>query len=131
MSNPTFRWLDDPPRFLGLTFANWIMLVVGGGGLAAVLHFAHVPWRPALILLIFVVGIPTALAVLGESVGPGVNELLVNALRWRAHPHHYDPAAVAAQKVGVVVPDDDAPKRRRLRLGRRWAASASTAGDPS
>jgi hypothetical protein len=129
MSNPTFRWLDDPPKLAGLTFSQWLWLVLGGGSLGALLHFLHVPLQPAVILLIFVVGIPTALAVFGENVGPGINALLADAMRWRRHPHQYDPAAIAGYKVGLVVLDDDAPKRRRLSIRRARATHPSTPGD--
>ncbi len=126
MSTPTFRWLDDPPKLLGLEPQQWVWLILGGGSLAAILHFTGVPWRVATTLLIFVVGVPTALAMLGENVGPGINALLADAVRWRRHPHRYDPSAVAARGIGIVVIADNAPTPSRWRRRRARPAAPST-----
>lgn len=115
--NPVLRWLDDPPKFFNLSPMQWLYVLVVGGGLAALLHFAHVPLTPSLSGLILFVGTPTAFVILGEQGGPNVTQSLIDATRWRRHPHHYDPAAEPSAP-GVVVANPQPSRRERRRQAR-------------
>jgi hypothetical protein len=115
--NPVLRWLDDPPKFLGLSPVQWTVLLLGAGGLIALLHFAHVPTTPSLCLMVLLVGTPTAFVMLGEQGGPNVGQSLVDAVRWRRHPHHFDPSATP-KAPGLVVADPEPSRRARRRRSR-------------
>jgi len=121
--NPVLRWLDDPPKFLGLSALQWLYLIVGGGAAVALLHFGHVPLTPSLCILVMCVGLPAAFVMLSEQGGPNVTETLRDAVRWRRHPHHYDPAATP-QAPGVVVADPARSRRLRRRAKSDRAGGA-------
>lgn len=124
--NPVLRWLDDPPKLFGFTGLQWVLLVFGGGGLGALLHFGGVPLTPSACLLVLVAGIPAMFVRLSdENAGINVTGLLRDAVAWRRHPHHYDLSGPAEQ-VGLVVA---APEpRRRLSRSRRVRSGADRAG---
>ena len=118
--NPVLRWLDDPPKLFGFTAVQWALIVFGGGGLAGVLHLTGVSLTPAACLLVIVVGTPTAFVRLSdEGAGINVTGLLRDAVRWRSHPHCYDPNG-AQPRSGVVVATAETTRLRpRLRRGQR------------
>ncbi len=78
----TYRWLDAPPRLLGFSFRQWLLLVLSiasGYGLAKVLHL---PFKVALSLGVFAIGLPAALAYLSDGDGLPVGRMVLDGLFW-------------------------------------------------
>src|SRR4051794_30958983 len=82
MIHPTYRSLDAPVKLLGLSWRQWIALLIGGGTLVAVVHYAGVPSRPAISLCTILIGVPLALAYLAEETGFSVGRLIWDMSRW-------------------------------------------------
>lgn len=124
--NLVLRWLDDPPKMFGFTLGQWALGVFGGGGLTAILYFAHVPLTAAASILVLLVGTPMMFVRLSDE-GAGINltGLLRDAVRWRRHPHHYDPEG-AHRPAGLVVAA--AESRHARRRARRAAQRAVRPG---
>lgn len=126
--NPVLRWLDDPPKLFGFTVVQWALIVFGGGGLAALLYVARVPVTPAACVMVIVVGVPTAfLRLSDEGAGVSLTTLLADALRWRSHPHRYDPEGAHAPAGVVVAAAESSRRRARSRRGRIAADRAGGA----
>lgn len=115
--NRTFRWLDEPPKLLGLTIWQWAALFFGGGGLGLLLHATHVPTKPAITVLMIVVGAPVAFTYLGDETGISVGRTLLDALMWRRSAHRHRPGA-DVRAAGVVVHDAPEPGRGTARARR-------------
>jgi hypothetical protein len=78
----TYRWLDSPPRLLGFSFVQWVVLVfavAGGYGVARVLHL---PFKVAASAGVFAIGLPAALAYLSEGDGMPVGRVVLDGVRW-------------------------------------------------
>lgn len=122
MIHPTYRSLDAPVKLLGLSWRQWLWLVLGGGGLIAVLHYGHVPTRPAISVGTILIGVPLALAYLGEETGFGAGRLLVDMLRWRFAPRDLQPGAGEHLPALVVTPDaaDSEPAPAPATQGLDW-----------
>ncbi len=78
----TYRWLDAPPRLLGFSFRQWLILVLciaGGYGLAKALHL---PFKIAISLGVFAIGLPAALAYLSDGDGLPVGRMVLDGLSW-------------------------------------------------
>lgn len=120
--NPVLRWLDDPPKLFGFTLVQWALVVFGGGGVTALLHFAHVPVAPAASILVLLVGTPMMFVRLSDE-GAGVNltGLLRDAVTWRSHPSRYDPQG--AQRPDGVIVAAASPRRSGLSRGLRSGGS--------
>ena len=112
--NPVLRWLDEPPKFLGFSGVQWVWLILGTATLAGLLRLLGVPLTPALSVMILIEGPPAAVIFLGEQTGTGATQLVLDALRWRTHPHRYDTAGTA-RPAGVLVAE---PTPSRLSAAR-------------
>ena len=102
MIHRTYRSLDAPVRLLGFTWGQWLGLITGGGGLIALVHFLHVPTRPAISFCTLAIGVPLALAYLAEETGLGVGRLLLDMARWRLRGRAFEPG-LSPSRVGFVV----------------------------
>lgn len=78
----TYRWLDAPPRLLGFSFRQWLVLVLSiasGYGLAKALHL---PFKVAVSLGVFAIGLPAALAYLSDGDGLPVGRMVLDGISW-------------------------------------------------
>ena len=78
----TYRWLDAPPRLLGLTFGQWVMLIVALAAGYGCVKLLHVPPKIAVSAGVFVIGLPATLAYLSEGDGLGLGRLIRDAVVW-------------------------------------------------
>jgi hypothetical protein len=92
----TFRRLNDPERYYGLTLRGWVGLAVGVGVLYGAVRLSPLAAKPTisitLVLLTLVGGLLLGLS--GQAIGPG--RLLVAVLRY---------AATRRQLIAPVRPD--------------------------
>jgi hypothetical protein len=108
--HPTYRSLDAPVKLLGLSWSQWLCLLVGGGALIACVHYLGVPTRPAISFCTIAIGVPLALACLSEETGFSFGRLVWDMVRWRCERHRLEPGAGAG--VGVVVASGAGDGRR-------------------
>jgi hypothetical protein len=80
----TFRSLDSPPKLLGFSGRQWALLIAASAGVLGMVEAAGLPVKPAITLLVFLVGLPAALMYVSESGGMALGVLLADLLRWRA-----------------------------------------------
>ena len=78
----TYRWLDAPPRLLGFSFRQWVLLVLAVGGGYGVARVLHLPFKVAASVGVFAIGLPAALAYLSEGDGLPVGRLVLDGLLW-------------------------------------------------
>jgi hypothetical protein len=83
MIHRTFRSLDQPPKLVGFTIAQWLALIGGAAVLLAFVHVIGLPTKGAITLAVFTLGLPATLAYVSETGGLRVGALLWDALRWR------------------------------------------------
>jgi hypothetical protein len=78
----TFRRLNDPERFYGLSWRGWIGLAAAGGVLYVAVRFSPLSAKPT--ISITVIGLSLVASVLwgvsGQALGPG--RFLAAALRY-------------------------------------------------
>lgn len=115
MIHQTYRSLDAPVRLLGLSWRQWLALLVGGGSFVAAVHYSGLPTRPAISLCTIVIGVPLALAYLAEETGFALGQLVWDMARWSLAPRDYAPGAGADAARGFCVSDPVAPTDRRRR----------------
>jgi hypothetical protein len=82
MIHRTFRSLDQAPRLVGFTIAQWALLIADGAAVGGVIYLLALPGKAAITLLVFLVGLPAALAYVSEAGGLSVGVLICDAVRW-------------------------------------------------
>ena len=78
----TYRWLDAPPRLFGFSFRQWVLLVLAVGGGYGVARGLHLPFKVAVSVGAFAIGLPAALAYLSEGDGLPVGRLVLDGVLW-------------------------------------------------
>ena len=78
----TYRWLDSPPRLLGFSFGQWVLLVLAVAVGYGVAELLGLPFKVAASAGVFVIGLPAALAYLSEGDGSPVGRVALDGLRW-------------------------------------------------
>jgi hypothetical protein len=91
--HPTARRLDEPYKLYGFTIPQCLVLLFGGGGVIAGLHYLHVGIQVGGFLGTLVIGVPALYWLLGESgrIEPG--ELVLDAVAKLMAPARYEPSA--------------------------------------
>jgi hypothetical protein len=89
----TFRSLDEAPRLVAFTLKQWAALIAGSVVVFALVHFSHLPTKPAITLSVFTIGLPAALTYVSESGGLQFGVLLRDCWRWRFARHTLPPAS--------------------------------------
>jgi DNA helicase HerA-like ATPase len=79
----TFRSLDDPPKLVGFTIRQWVLLIAGSILVLAFVRISGLPEKAAITLLVFTIGLPAALTYVSESGGLQLGGLIRDALLWR------------------------------------------------
>lgn len=102
----TFRRLDDPTRYYGLSWRGWL---AAGAALGLIYAFARLSPLDAratvsLLLIACVVPAMAALATSGQALGAG--RYLAALLRWTFGPKDYAPDPARLPTGGIVL---DAP----------------------
>ena len=133
MIHRTFRSLDEAPRLVAFTIKQWAMLIVGSVVVFGLIHFSHLPTKPAITLCVFVIGLPAALTYVSESGGLQLGVLLREMCRWRLCRHSLPPASRERSRArGVLVLEGEAqpdgevdvaredPSLSELFSGERW-----------
>jgi hypothetical protein len=86
MIHRTFRSLDQAPRLLGFTVGQWAALIADGVTVGGMVYAVGLSAKPAITLLVLLVGVPATLLYVSESGGPTIGGLIVGVLRWRTMP---------------------------------------------
>jgi hypothetical protein len=110
-------------RFAGFSLKQWVVLLVGGGGLIGLVSVLNVPTKPAITLCAFVIGVPAAIAYVSEGGGVSPARLLRDLWHWRTRPSRlHGGASGDVTAVLVAAERDDATaapsKPPRGALGR-------------
>ena len=115
MSHCTYRHVDTPVPYLGLTWRQWL-LIVGCAGLAlGVIHILRPPTPIALWLGTVLLTAPVTVSYFTTGASVSLGQLLVDHARWRLAPREL-PAASRVQRIrarGFMV--GAAPRRARWR----------------
>ena len=69
----TFRRLNDPERYYGLSWRGWISVAVGGGVLYLAVRFSPIGTRPTITITVLALALAGTIlqAVSGQALGPG------------------------------------------------------------
>jgi hypothetical protein len=104
----TFRRLDDPTRYYGLSWRGWLAVGAGAGLLYAFVQLSPFDLRATVSVLLIVCVLPTmaAFAASGQALGAG--RYLAALAGWAAGPKDYRPKPGELPDGGVVL-DDDPP----------------------
>lgn len=99
----TYRWLDAPPRLFGLSFRQWLLLVLAIGAGYGLVRALHVPGKVAVSAGLFVIGLPATLAYLSEGDSLPFGRVLVDAIAWVATRRLFGPgASLPSHRLPVV-----------------------------
>jgi hypothetical protein len=69
----TFRRLNDPERYYGLSWRGWLAALAGGGTLYLAVRFSPFGFRPTVTFIVFVLALAGVIlhALSGQAIGPG------------------------------------------------------------
>lgn len=115
MIHQTYRSLDAPVRLLGLSWRQWLALLIGGGAVVAAAHYSGLPTRPAISVCTIAIGVPLALAYLAEETGFAFGRLVWDVARWSLAPRDYPAGAAPKATRGFCVTEPKVPARARRR----------------
>lgn len=114
----TFRRLDDPTRYYGLSWRGWLAVGAGAGLLYAFVWLSPFDVRATVSVLLIVCVLPTmaAFAASGQALGAG--RYLTALAGWAVGPKDYAPRDTDLPDGGVVL--DDPPPTVALNDGPAW-----------
>jgi hypothetical protein len=98
----TFRRLNDPERYYGLSWRGWLAVIAGGGVLYLAVRFSPVGFRPTVTLVVLVLALVGVVlhGLSGQAIGPG--RYLAALIRyWLCHKLLQAPAR--PDKQGLVL----------------------------
>jgi hypothetical protein len=98
----TFRRLNDPERYYGLSWRGWLAAIAGGGLLYLAVRFSPFGFRPTVtfvVLSLTLVGVILH-GLSGQAIGPG--RYLIALIRYRLARKHLRPPE-HADKHGFVL----------------------------
>lgn len=107
---PTLRRLNDRERYYGLTWPGWVALALAGGVLYGSVRISPFGVRATITVVVLLLAFcaSIALALQGQTIGPGRYLLALN--RFRRQPKQLEPPA-KPDRYGLVLdatPDADA-----------------------
>ena len=103
MIHRTPRRLDEPPKLLGFSFAQWAVTLVAAVVVYGAGRLLGLPSRVTFTLLALLVGTPALSLALAETGGPKLGELLVDAVRHLRRGRVVLPAGAGRRTAGVLV----------------------------
>jgi hypothetical protein len=105
----TFRRLNDPTRYYGLSWRGWIACGVAGGVLYLAIRLSPFGVKPTLTLCVFLLATAgmALYALGGQALGPG--RYFAAVVRWRTGPRRYLPATAGHPRSGGGVVVDAVP----------------------
>jgi hypothetical protein len=79
----TFRRLNDPERYYGLSWRGWLAALAGGGVLYLAVRFSPLGFRPTVTFVVLVLALAGVVlhALSGQAIGPG--RYLAAVVRYR------------------------------------------------
>jgi hypothetical protein len=79
----TFRRLNDPERYYGLSWCGWMAAIAGGGLLYLAVRFSPFGFRPTVTFSVLVLTLAGVIlhGLSGQAIGPGRH--LVAMIRYR------------------------------------------------
>jgi hypothetical protein len=98
----TFRRLNDPERYYGLSWRGWLAALAGGGVLFLAVRFSPLGFRPTVTSVVFVLALVGVIlhGLSGQALGPG--RYLAALIRYRlAHKQLHPPSR--PDKQGLVL----------------------------
>jgi hypothetical protein len=101
--HPTPRRLDEPPKLLGFSFAQWAVTLAAASGVYAAGKLLGLHGKVTFTLLAFLVGTPALSLALAETGGPRLGELLSDALRYASRGRALLPAGAGRRSVGMLI----------------------------
>jgi hypothetical protein len=98
----TFRRLNDPERYYGLSWRGWLAAIAGGGVLYLAVRFSPFGFRPTVTFAVLVLTLAGVIlhALSGQAIGPG--RYLIALIRYRLARKHVHPPQ-QADKHGFVL----------------------------
>ena len=69
----TFRRLNDPERYYGLSWRGWLFVALGGALVYLAVRFSPIGTRPTITIAVLVLALVAVVlhAVSGQALGPG------------------------------------------------------------
>ncbi len=99
----TYRWLDAPPRLFGLSFRQWLLLVLAVGAGYGLVRALDIPGKVAVSAGVFAIGLPATLAYLSEGDSLPFGRVLVDAVVWLGACRVFTPGAcMPSRRLPVV-----------------------------
>src|SRR5271166_1279492 len=121
MSHRTYRHVDTPVPYLGLTWRQWLLIVACAAVAVAVINFLHPPTPVALWFGTVLLTGPVAVSYFTTGATVSFGRLLLDHARWILAPRELPPAReveyIRARGFMVSIP----PKRT---LRPRWRRTA-------
>jgi hypothetical protein len=108
----TYRSLDAPVKLLGLSWRQWLALLIGGGTVVAAVHYSGLATRPAISLCTIVIGVPLALAYLAEETGFAFGRLVWDMARWTLAAREHAPGSSPNCQRGFCISEPRSAERR-------------------
>ena len=105
----TFRRLNDPERFYGLSWRGWIGLAAAGAVLYAAVRFSPLAAKPTISITVITLSLLASVlwGLSGQALGPG--RFLIAAVRYAASRKQLT-LANEPDRRGLVLADPAAPR---------------------
>ena len=105
----TFRRLNDPERFYGLSWCGWIGLAAAGAVLYAAVRFSPLAAKPTISITVITLSLLASVlwGLSGQALGPG--RFLIAAVRYSASRKQLT-LADEPDRHGLVLADPAAPR---------------------
>jgi hypothetical protein len=100
---PTPRRLDEPPKLLGFSFAQWAVTLAAASGVYSATKLLGLPGKVTFTLLAFLVGTPALSLALAETGGPRLGDLSSDALCYVSRGRVLLHAGTGRRTVGVLI----------------------------
>ncbi len=113
MSHRTYRHVDTPVPYLGLTWRQWL-LIVGCAALAlGVIHLLHPPTPIALWLGTVLLTAPVTVSYFTSGASVSLGRLLIDHARWRLAPRELPASSGVPSRSCAGLHGRRAPRRGR------------------
>jgi hypothetical protein len=105
----TFRRLNDPERFYGLSWRGWIGLAAAGAVLYAAVRFSPLAAKPTISITVITLSLLASVlwGLSGQALGPG--RFLIAAVRYSASRKQLE-LADEPDRYGLVLTDPAAAR---------------------
>lgn len=110
----TYRHIEDPTTFGGLSLKQWILLACTGSlAVLFTLYWHPLPMGPTFALTVFFAGLPVMVSYALQGLDGKVTDTIVALWYWLRAPKHRLPGGGALVEGYVVLRQDDKQRGNR------------------